>query len=423
MAKRRNPTPKTVTALVEITPPTTSVQMQVQAEPAASTDEHASVESVSVAPARAEVPTPGRPDESAPEFPETPPTIAARELRTDEPASGIESAVGIESRSPHEAISEHAVEAEVTAASATVNAAAAPTETMPAVEAAGEAVKAESAEPSTESVVVVALASAEHEAAIPGPTTETPQPVLEAVADLRLAHGLERIVPISRNREFLARAATVALAAGLGAIVGSLTTSTILPGNRSAKADVAQPDVSHATSASVDKLAADVATLKAALAANAFVTPAAPASAAAGHVDALGRDIAVLKASFGESQAGADTRLLELVAQVNRTEKAEADLAARLARIEKPDMTKADVSPEITGSLQSASPPIADGWVLWRVYNGRAVVQSRRGYFDVVPGVALPDLGLVREITQRDGRWVVITQNGTIVPAPGQRLG
>ena len=46
-------------------------------------------------------------------------------------------------------------------------------------------------------------------------------------------------------------------------------------------------------------------------------------------------------------------------------------------------------------------PPVAEDWVLWRVYNGRAVVQGRRGYFDVVPGVDLPDLGVVREITQK----------------------
>jgi hypothetical protein len=68
-------------------------------------------------------------------------------------------------------------------------------------------------------------------------------------------------------------------------------------------------------------------------------------------------------------------------------------------------------------------PPVAEGWVLWRVYKGRAVVQGRRGIFDVVPGIDLPELGIVREIIERDGRWVVITQNGTIVGAPGHHLG
>lgn len=424
MAKRRNPKSKTVTALVEIAPATASAQLPVQAEPGASTEEQASVESVSAIQAHFEAPTLGEPDEAAPQLPEMASTMTAGELLANEPASGIQSVVGTESRSPDEAISEHSAEAEVTAAGSTaVDGAAAPTETMPAVDAGEDAARVDSAEPSTESVVVVGLASAAQGAAVARPTAETPQPVLEAVADMRLAQALTTIVPIQRNREFLARAATVALAAGLGAIVGSLTTSTILPGNRTANADVAQPDVPRATSASVDKLAAEVATLKAALAANALVTPVAPAGAAAGNMDALGRDVALLKASFGESQTGADTRLLELVAQVNRTEKAESDLAARLTRIEKPEVTKADVSPEITGSVQPATPPVAEGWVLWRVYNGRAVVQSSRGYFDVVPGVHLPDLGLVREITQRDGSWVVITQNGTIVPSPGHHLG
>src|SRR5262249_30306851 len=136
------------------------------------------------------------------------------------------------------------------------------------------------------------------------------------------------------------------------------------------------------------------------------------------------RDIAVLKASFGESEVGANARLLELVTQVNRTEKVEADLAARIAKLEKPTAAaKADVSPEITGSVKPASTPIASGWVLWRVYQGRAVVQGRDGVYDVIPGADLPGLGVVREITQRDGRWVVITENGMIVPAQGQHVG
>ena len=163
-----------------------------------------------------------------------------------------------------------------------------------------------------------------------------------------------------------------------------------------------------------------MATLKAALAANAAM---APAGSSAGNADGLSRDIAVLKASFGESEVDANARLLDLVAQVNRVERAETDLAARLARIEKPPAAKPEVSPEITGSVAPASPPVAEGWVLWRVYDGRAVIRGQRGVFDVMPGAELPDLGVVREITKRDGRWVVITENGMIVQAARRRLG
>jgi hypothetical protein len=183
------------------------------------------------------------------------------------------------------------------------------------------------------------------------------------------------------------------------------------------------PAPANATPASVEKLTAEVAALKAALGTRAATAAPTPAAATAATVDALARDVALLKASFGSSQASADTHLTDLVAQVNRAEKTETDLAARLARLEAPAVTNADASPETTGSILPAMPPVAEGWVLWRVYKGRAVVQGRRGIFDVVPGIDLPELGIVREIIERDGRWVVITQNGTIVGAPGHHLG
>ena len=269
---------------------------------------------------------------------------------------------------------------------------------------------------------------AEPAPAIDGPTATEPagegvQPRANAAAEAT-APVAAAMVPIGRNRPYFARAASIAVAAAVGAVIGSLVPMVFVPAAEPVKAEAVEPDGLRATNASVERLVAEVATLKATVAARAVAAaPTVPAGATSASVDVLAGEVAVLKASFGTSQTSADTHLTELVAQVNRAEKGESELATRLARIEKPEVTRADVSTEITGSVQPATPPIAEGWVLWRVYNGRAVVQSRRGYFDVVPGVDLPDLGLVREITQRDGGWVVITQNGTIVPAPGHPLG
>jgi hypothetical protein len=217
-------------------------------------------------------------------------------------------------------------------------------------------------------------------------------------------------------RTAVARPDVVATAASVETLAGEVKT---LKAALSARALSPAESPALASAASVDKLAIEVASLKAALDASAAALPSASATAAS--VDTLARDVALLKTSFGSSRSSADTHLTDLVAQVNRAEKAETDLAARLARLEKTDVTNVDDTP--TGSILSATPPVAEGWVLWRVYNGRAVVQSQRGIFDVMPGVDLPGLGLVREITERDGRWVVITQNGTIIPAPNHHLG
>ena len=120
-------------------------------------------------------------------------------------------------------------------------------------------------------------------------------PDAHAPADMTPPRASSAVVHAARNREFIARAATVALAAALGVIVGSLTTSALLPGTEAATSASAQADVPRATVASVDRLAAEVATLKAALAANAMM---APAGSSAANADGLSRDIAVLKASF-----------------------------------------------------------------------------------------------------------------------------
>jgi hypothetical protein len=278
-------------------------------------------------------------------------------------------------------------------------------------------------------VIEAQTAVAEPAPAIDGqPATESAAEVEPSGADAPvevIAPAVAAMVSIKGGHPFFARAASITLAATVGAIVGSLVPIVLAPAVEPVKAEAVQPDDGlRATNANVQKLTAEVAMLKATLAAHAAAAPPpVPAGASLASIDALAHDVALLKASLGASQSSADTHLTELVAQVNRAEKGETDLAARLARIEKPVVTRADVSPDITGSVQPATPPIAQGWVLWRVYNGRAVVQSRRGYFDVVPGVDLPELGLVREITQRDGGWVVITQNGTIVPAPGHHLG
>ena len=363
MAKRRNSKPKNVTKLVEVEQPAPSVEVPSQSEPVVAIEDLAPV-----------------------------PTEAVSEL----PAIGEAPSLAAEPPAPAEPV----ILPEADPASA--------------LAAAVQPIDAPVAAMDAQTVV------AEPAPAIDGPTATEPagegvQPRANAAAEAT-APVAAAMVPIGRNRPYFARAA-------FGAVIGSLVPMVLVPAAEPVKAEAVEPDGLRATNASLERLVAEVATLKATVAARAVAAPPVAAGATAANVDALARDVALLKASFGTSQTSADTHLTELVAQVNRAEKGESELATRLARIEKPEVTRADVSTEITGSVQPATPPIAEGWVLWRVYNGRAVVQSRRGYFDVVPGVDLPDLGLVREITQRDGGWVVITQNGTIVPAPGHPLG
>ena len=47
--------------------------------------------------------------------------------------------------------------------------------------------------------------------------------------------------------------------------------------------------------------------------------------------------------------------------------------------------------------------------------NGGALIQSRRGIYEVYAGDAVPGLGRVDAIRKQDGRWVVGTSKGLIV--------
>lgn len=74
------------------------------------------------------------------------------------------------------------------------------------------------------------------------------------------------------------------------------------------------------------------------------------------------------------------------------------------------------ISYETTGSITSGQRGSAEGWVLWRVRDGRALVQGESGYFEVAPGSKLPGLGTVLRIERQDGHWIVETANGLILP-------
>jgi hypothetical protein len=86
----------------------------------------------------------------------------------------------------------------------------------------------------------------------------------------------------------------------------------------------------------------------------------------------------------------------------------------------------AKVANDATGPMPDApSPPVStassgtdsvvDGWVLRNVSGGSALVEGRPGLIQVMPGDSLPGVGRVETIKREDGRWVVVTARGLIV--------
>ena len=68
-------------------------------------------------------------------------------------------------------------------------------------------------------------------------------------------------------------------------------------------------------------------------------------------------------------------------------------------------------------TIAPPKPAIIDGWVLRRVFNGEvALLESRHGMIEIEAGDSLPGVGRVQEIKRQDGRWVVVTAKGMILP-------
>jgi hypothetical protein len=223
----------------------------------------------------------------------------------------------------------------------------------------------------------------------------------------------------SGKRRFGAMAAVVALATVAGALGGALATAGI------GKLIAGEP-VQESTQASAKDSALE---------------------ASVARIDA---EIVALKSSLEHSSKTTTGQLNKASDRLDKVEKAQAEPAAKLAKLSETvdklraaqaSTTTAAAGPapakEVTGSIPqqaaAAAPsaalpasgapskpevarlPTVEGWVLRDVANGSALIESRRGMYEVYAGDPIPGLGRVDAIRKQDGRWVVVTSKGLIV--------
>jgi hypothetical protein len=217
------------------------------------------------------------------------------------------------------------------------------------------------------------------------------------------------------NRRFGAMAAVVALATVAGALGGALATAGV---GKLIAGDQAQASVKD---------------------------PALESSVA--RLDA---EIVALKASLEHSSKTTTGQINRATDRLDKVEKAQAEPAAKLARLsEAVDKLRAAQAPtttvaaastsakekDVTGSIPqqavataAAAPvpaappkteiarlPTVEGSRLRDVAYGGALIESRRGTYEVYAGDPVPGLGRVDAIRKQDGRWVVVTSKGLIV--------
>jgi hypothetical protein len=171
-------------------------------------------------------------------------------------------------------------------------------------------------------------------------------------------------------------------------------------------------------------------------------------SALEATVARLDADIVALKASLEHTAKAGTTQLNKANDRLDKVEKAQAEPAAKLAKLSETvdklraaqaSATTAAAAPapakEVTGTIPqqqqqqaaaAAAPaappkpevarlPTVEGWVLRDVANGSALIEGRRGMYEVYAGDPIPGLGRVDAIRKQDGRWVVVTSKGLIV--------
>ncbi|WP_245310006.1 hypothetical protein [Bradyrhizobium jicamae] len=221
----------------------------------------------------------------------------------------------------------------------------------------------------------------------------------------------------SGKRRFGAMAAVVALATVAGALGGALATAGI--GKLMAQETAAAPVKDSALEASVARIDAEIVALKASL----------EHTAKAGSTQFNKANDRLDKVEKAQAEPAA--KLAKLSESVDKLRAAQAS-AATAAATSAPAASAAakDVTGSVPQQVAAAAPPPApaappksevarlptvEGWVLRDVANGSALIESRRGMYEVYAGDPVPGLGRVDAIRKQDGRWVVVTSKGLIV--------
>jgi hypothetical protein len=139
-------------------------------------------------------------------------------------------------------------------------------------------------------------------------------------------------------------------------------------------------------------------------------------------------ELAALKLSIDSGTRNAATQFTKISERIDRVERGQTEPAAKLTKVldalERLSRGETASLKDATGSI--ASPPggtsqagragAVEGWVVRDVQRGTALIEGRMGLIEVDQGDVVPGLGRVAAIRKQDGRWVVVTSRGLIMP-------
>jgi hypothetical protein len=224
--------------------------------------------------------------------------------------------------------------------------------------------------------------------------------ITEAQAPVVAAHSEEMNVSIAaRVRSVLARrpqftlrprhkryailAASVAVAAAVGALSGIVATS----GWSRQTVTIARVDESSAAQQSIARLS---------------------------------KEITGLKASLEAANKSAHSQFAKISDRLNR-ESAEITGTVTPPQTVPPASAPLPAPRPQPAAAEATRPSVVLDWSIREMRDGYIYVQGHGDIYQVVPGAPLPGLGPVEQIKRQDGRWVVVTPKGIIVSMRDRR--
>lgn len=226
------------------------------------------------------------------------------------------------------------------------------------------------------------------------PIAESPIAPAATVRPLRL---------MLRRRRMALLAASVTIAAVLGAVIGAVATMS-LSGTHEQTAGLQQQKVMQQT---IARLGNELSTLKTSL------------DAASKSAHAQTAQLTKLSEALHEKLA-ANTKTNEALARAGA--EVTGSIAAPQTMAPQPQALETTPLPQprpqqIAAVETQPRPLVISDWRVRGAARGTVLVEGHGDIYEVVPGANLPGLGRVESIRRIDGRWIVQTPKGLIVSA------
>ncbi|MDP2411277.1 MAG: hypothetical protein Q8M26_13455 [Pseudolabrys sp.] len=241
-------------------------------------------------------------------------------------------------------------------------------------------------------------------------TATAPEIAVEPVApaDAAAAAAPSRFILRPRHKRYALLAASVTMAAAIGAVVGAVASGGFAsppPAPAAPRVDVAAIEDTKAMQQQVARLAREVTTLKANLDAANKASRTQIAKISEKLTDRVSRESAEVTGSISAPETTAPAP--------------QAMPAPVQAAVPTPTPR-----PQQLAALETRMPgraPLVAGWSIHDFRNGHLYVEGNGEIYQVVPGARLPGIGAVESIKRQEGRWVVLTPKGIIVAARDRR--